>query len=314
MNYIAKRTGMLILTILLISIVTFFAFSVLPGDASVSKLGTEATPERIEQLRKEMGLNEPIPIRYVKWLRDACCLDFGQSFQYTGVSVRSLIGERLGVTALLAGLSFLMILLISYPLGIFCGKHKSGNIMDFLIRIMMAVPPFFLGILITFLLGITLRLFTPGNFVFPTEDFFGCLWYLLFPALAIALPKSAMTIRFLSEAVRGESKKDYVRTAYSKGCSSNQVFYRHILKNAMIPVVTFLALVFVDIIAGSLIVEQVFSVAGIGRLLVTAIFNRDFPVVQGIVLLLTGITVIINTLVDLAYHLIDPRTRSTPQN
>ncbi len=309
-KYIIKKLSMLCITLLLISILTFFVFSVLPGDASVSKLGTDATPERIEALREEMGLNQPVIKRYVWWLADALHFNFGESYQYEGVAVQSLVGERLGITALLTILASVFIILISFPLGVFCGKHKGKwveGMIHFMSRLTMAVPPFFLGVLLTFVFGILLHIFTPGAFVFPRENFFGCISYLIFPAISIALPKSAMTIGYLSAAIKRETNKDYVRTAYSKGCSENQVFYCHILKNAMIPVITFLALVLVDVIAGSLVVEQVFSVPGIGRLLVTAISNRDFPVVQAVLLLLTGIVVIVNCFVDIIYHWIDPR-------
>ncbi len=312
-----KRIAALLGTLLLISMITFLAFSVLPGDASVSKLGTNASPERVEKLRNEMGLNDPLPVRYINWLKNAVWLDFGRSFQYTDVTVRELIGRRFGVTLLLTGCSFLMIVLVSYPLGVFCGRRKKKHTasywgtaaVNFITQITMSVPPFFLGILITYFFGITLGWFQPGGFIPPSDDLAACLWYLLFPAAAIALPKSAMIIRFLSEAVREEAAKDYVRTAYSKGCPENRVFYRHILKNAMIPTITFSALILIEVIAGSLVIEQVFSVPGIGRLLVTAISNRDFPVVQGVTLLLTGFVVIANTAVDLLYHKIDPRTR-----
>lgn len=314
MRYLLKRFVILILTLLFISILTFLLFSVLPGDASVSRLGTDATPERLMELREEMGLNRPVLVRYVDWLTKACRLDFGESIQYSGVEVRSLIGERGFITALLTGISFLFILLISFPLGIFCGK-KEGSIVErivhFLSGVTMAIPPFFLGILLTFLFGIVLKIFVPGAFVFPSEDIGGCIIYLLFPAISIALPKAAMTIQYLSAAVKNEKTKDYVRTAKAKGCSPNRVFYGHILKNAVIPVITFLALIMVDVVAGSIVIEQVFGVPGIGRLLVNAISNRDYPVIQGVVLLLTTIVVIVNNGVDAIYHVIDPRVKST---
>ena len=312
MKYIAKKVAALIFTLLLISVVTFFAFSVLPGDAAVLKLGTDATPEKVAELQKEMGLDQPIVIQYGRWLKNAVQGDFGESYQYTGNSVRSLIGQRLGVTALLTLFSFVIIVGLSVPLGVFCGKHRgkwSEKIITFLTKVVMAIPPFFLGILLTFFFGLVLKVFTPGDFVLPSENFGKCLFYLIFPALAIALPKVAMVVQMLVSSIWQEQKKDYVRTAYSKGNSQNAVFYRHILKNAMIPIVTFLALIIADILAGSIVVEQVFSVSGLGRLLITAISNRDYPVVQGVLLLLTAIIVIMNSVVDIIYHKIDPRVR-----
>lgn len=312
MKYIVKRLGALVLTLLLISVVTFFAFSILPGDASVSKLGSEATPDKLAELRAEMGLDKPLPIQYVTWLKNALQGDFGESYQYEGSTVKELLSKRLVVTALLTLFAFVLIALISIPLGIFCGKHKGkivAWIVEFLTRLTMAIPPFFLGILLTFFFGLILRVFTPGAFVFPTENLGACLWYLLFPAISIALPKIAMIVKLLVSTVAEEEKKDYVRTAYSKGNSKNTVFYRHILKNAMIPVITFFALAIADMLAGSIVVEQVFSVPGLGRALVSAISNRDYPMVQAIILVLTGIVVVLNTIVDLLYHILDPRMK-----
>lgn len=312
MKYIGKRVGALLLTLLLISVVTFFAFSILPGDASVSKLGSEATPEKIAELRAEMGLDKPLPVQYVTWLKNVLQGDFGESYQYEGSTVKELLAVRLSVTALLTLFAFILIGGISIPLGIFCGKHKGKwveKVVSFLTRITMAIPPFFLGILLTFFFGLVLKIFTPGAFVFPTENLKECLYYLLFPAVSIALPKIAMIVKLLVSAISEEEKKDYVRTAYSKGNSKNAVFYRHILKNAMIPVITFFALTIADILAGSIVVEQVFSVPGLGRALVAAISNRDYPMVQAIMLILTGTVVVLNTVVDLLYHVLDPRMK-----
>ncbi len=312
MKYIVKRAGALVVTLFLISLVTFFAFQVLPGDASVSRLGSEATPERIAKLREEMGLDKPLPIQYGRWLTNAIQGDFGESYQYEGSTVSQLLAPRLVVTALLTLFAFILIGGISIPLGILCGKHRGhliGRFVDFMTRLTMAVPPFFLGVMITFFFGILLKVFVPGAFVSPSESLAGCVFYLLFPAVSIALPKIAMMVNFLVSAVEKEEDKDYVRTAYSKGNSKNAVFYRHILKNAMIPVVTFFALVIADILAGSIVVEQVFNVPGLGRALVSAISNRDFPMVQAIILILTGFVVVLNTIVDVLYHVIDPRIR-----
>ena len=174
----------------------------------------------------------------------------------------------------------------------------------------MAIPAFFLGIILTYIFGIALKWFQVGKFVSLDEDPAGCIKYLIFPALAIALPKLAMVVKFLRNSVLGEMKKDYVRTAYSKGNDKNKVLYRHILKNALIPVITFTAMIIAEIMAGSIIVEQVFSVPGIGRLLVSSISNRDYPVVQAMVVYITAIVIIINFIVDMLYQLADPRVRA----
>ena len=292
---------------------SFAAFSVIPGNAAISKLGTDATPERVAALEASMGLDKPMVVRYGNWLRDALHGDFGESYQYEGVRVSELLAQRLPTTIILALLSLVIILVLSIPLGILSAKY-SGKWLDTLInqltQITMAIPAFFLGIILTYIFGIALKWFQVGKFVSLNEDPAGCIKYLIFPALAIALPKLAMVVKFLRNSVLGEMQKDYVRTAYSKGNDKNKVLYRHILKNALIPVITFTAMIIAEIMAGSIIVEQVFSVPGIGRLLVSSISNRDYPVVQAMVIYITAIVIIINFIVDMLYQLADPRVRA----
>lgn len=310
MQYIVKKLVALIVTVWMISILTFTCFSVIPGNAALTKLGMDATEEQIQRVKEEMGLNESLPKRYFTWLSGALKGDFGMSLSYSDLSVRELISSRLPETLLLALISFLMILAISIPLGIL-STLKPGGLLDrsitILNQVMMAVPSFFLGILITYLLGLILHFFQPGNFVDPKEHFWRASYYLLFPALCIAIPKIAMTVKFLKGSIADERKKDYFRTARSKGLTEKQVLKTHVLKNAFIPVITFLGLVIVEILAGSIVAEQVFSVPGLGRLLISSISSRDFPVVQAIVLYITTTVVVMNTLVDLIYELIDPR-------
>ena len=225
----------------------------------------------------------------------------------------SILASRLPVTVLLAVMAFLLIILVSIPLGILSARF-SGKLPDTLINVItqitMAIPPFFLGILLTYIFGLVLKWFQPGQFISPKESFWGCVCYLIFPAVAVALPKIAMVVKFLRNSVLGQMEQDYVRTAYSRGNTKSSVLYRHVLKNAFIPVITFMALIIAEILAGSIIVEQVFSVPGVGRLLITAISSRDYPVVQAIVTYVTALVVTINFLVDVLYQVIDPRIRT----
>ena len=313
MKYIGKRFITLIITLLCISAITFAAFSVIPGNASITKLGTDATPEQIAALEKELGLDQPVTTRYFNWLKDALRGDFGDSYQYDNTTVTSLLASRLPVTVLLAVMAFLLIILVSIPLGILSARF-SGKLPDTLINVItqitMAIPPFFLGILLTYIFGLVLKWFQPGQFISPKESFWGCVCYLIFPAVAVALPKIAMVVKFLRNSVLGQMEQDYVRTAYSRGNTKSSVLYRHVLKNAFIPVITFMALIIAEILAGSIIVEQVFSVPGVGRLLITAISSRDYPVVQAIVTYVTALVMTINFLVDVLYQVIDPRIRT----
>jgi len=312
MKYYIRKFLTLIITLLLISAVTFGAFSVIPGDASVSRLGTEATEEQLEALREEMGLNRPFWERYAAWVMDAAHGDFGESLRYSGTTVKELLSDRLPVTVLLAVIALVMIFAVSVPLallGVRFRNHWQDVLISQTVQIAMAVPSFFLGIILTYFFGIALHMFQPGKFISPSEDFWGSVQYLVFPAMAIALPKGAMVIRFIRSAVLGEMKKDYVRTARSKGNGRNRILYVHVLKNALIPVITFTAMIAAQILAGSIIVEQVFSVPGMGRLLVSSISSRDYPVVQAIVIYITAIVVIMNFVVDVIYQLADPRVK-----
>lgn len=312
MRYIIKKLITLIIALLLISIVVFLAFSVLPADASIAKLGQNATPERIAALRAEMGLDKPIMVQYWNWLTSAVRGDFGISYQYTGTRVTDLVGGRLGTSAVLSLISFLMVMIISIPVGIFAAKRRSvpgRAAMTTVIHITMGIPSFFLGLLITYLFSLILNWFTIGSYVSPGENFMASVAYLVFPAAAISLPKIAMTVKFLVSSIRSELHKDYVRTAYAKGCSRNQVFYGHVLKNSLVPVITFMGIIIAEIVAGSIVVEKVFSVPGIGMLLVTAITNRDYPVVEAVVLLIAVVVIVINFLVDVIYQIIDPRVK-----
>lgn len=309
MKYVIKKVFTMIITVLLVSLFVFLAFSIIPGDPAVAKLGTSATPEKLEALREQMGLNRPLLVRYFSWIKDFLFGNMGMSYSYS-MSVKSMLSEKFPITITLTILSFIFIMIISVPLGLYITEHDGSAVskfVDALNQVLMAIPPFFSGMLITYFFGLILKIFTPGGFVSYTRNTAGFITYLIFPAIAIALPKSAMTIRMLKSSILAEAKKDYVRTAYSRGNTTSGVLYRHVLKNAFIPVITFLGMTLSDIVAGSLIVEQVFSIPGLGRLLVTSISNRDYPVVQAIIVMIVIIVVVINLLVDILYRVIDKR-------
>ncbi len=308
MRYWGKKVISLLVTLLIVSFLVFLAFTVIPGDPAVSKLGMQATEERLEALREEMGLNRPFFERYGAWLLQALKGDFGTSYSYR-TPVSDMILEKLPITLTLAGMAFIMLVGCSIPLGIYTAKHEGGwldRIILVLNQVIMAIPPFFAGILITYFFGLLLNWFQPGAFVSYEASPGKFFQYLIFPAVAIAVPKIAMAVKLLRSALIDEAKKDYVRTAYSKGNHRNAVFYFHMLKNAMIPVVTFLAMTLTDMVAGSVIVEQVFSIPGLGRILITSISNRDYPVVEAIIILMAVIVVAVNLLSDIICRRIDP--------
>ena len=311
MRYILKKTGVLLVTMLLISLLAFLAFEIVPGDPTTKMLGSDYTPERAAALREELGLNRNIFARYFDWLRSFAAGDWGESYSY-GMSVRDVMEGKIAVTAALSLMAWGMVILVSIPMGILLARYQSGPVDRLFVamnQVFMAVPPFFIGILFTYLFGLVLQWFMPGYFVPFGESFWGAMGYLVFPALAIAIPKAAMVTKLLRSAILGEMGKDYVRTAYSRGNSRWSVIRGHALRNALLPVVVFVAMTLADIVAGSIIVEQVFALPGLGRLLIASIGNRDFPVVQCIVVIIAFVVVFMNYLADVVTQYIDPRVR-----
>ncbi len=309
MKYAGKKIVTMLLTLFAVTLFVFLAFHVISGDPASSMLGTEATPARLEALREEMGLNDPVLVQYGRWAFNFLKGDMGTSYNYH-MPVQDMVADKIPVTLTLTILAFLMIIVISVPLGIYTAKH-AGGVIDRIIyiinQVIMAFPPFFSGILITLVFGRILKFFTPGGYVSYEKDFWGFVGYLFFPAVAVALPKAAMAVKLLRSSVISESKLDYVRTAYSRGNTTKDVLYKHVLQNALIPVVTFLGMALADMIAGSIIIEQVFSIPGMGRILLTSISNRDYPVVMAVIVCIAVLVLVVNTLVDLIYGWIDPR-------
>ncbi|HCC36476.1 MAG TPA: ABC transporter permease [Treponema sp.] len=312
MHFILKRTGIALVTVFLVSVLSFLMFAVLPGDPVSYALGTNATEEQAEALREEAGLNMSVPRRYINWLGNFLSGGDIYSFRFRGNSVSAMIQERLPVNLALAFLSLFFILIITIPASVLSARRPGGAI-DRLINIFAAfgvsIPGFFLGIIFIWIFGITLKLFTPGVYIGYRENFFGFLFGLSFPALAIAIPNAAMLVKFIRAALIRELKSDYARTAFSKGASFSRVLYHHALRNALVTSVTVLGMIIAEIFSGSIVIEQVFTIPGIGRLLVAAIMSRDYPLIQSLVVYIAWTVVFANLLVDIAIQIIDPRIR-----
>lgn len=309
--YILRKTVSLILTLFLFSFAAFMAFQIIPGDSVVAMLGTEATPEQIAQMRAELGYDKPLLVRYGDWVSGFAKGNLGISLGYR-LPVSEILADKIPVTAALSILAFLLVVIISFPLGILYAKLLGSPLNSLLValnQVMMSIPPFFTGIIFTFVFGISLRFFTPGNFISYQSNPAGFWTYLFFPALAIALPRCAQTIKLLRSSIITEMSKDYVRSGTGRGNTQNRLLYVHVLRNAMIPVITFLAMTFSNIVAGSIIVEQIFVIPGIGRLLLLSISNRDFPMVLAIVIIIALVVILMNYLSDLLCQIVDPRTR-----
>jgi peptide/nickel transport system permease protein len=302
---------MLLVTMVVVSFLAFAAFDLIPASPAEMMLGTEATPEKVAELEHALGLDRPLLVRYGEWLLGFFTGDLGTSYNYNQ-PVWELIAPKVGVTLLLSTISFLLIVALSIPLGLWSARHSGGPLEAggaALNQLCMAVPPFFTGILLSWLFSTVLHWFTHGQFPAPGENFFGAVKYLFFASVSLAIPRIAMTVRMLSSTIRSEMGKDYVRTAISRGNDRPAVLRRHVLKNALVPVVTFLAQTMAEIVAGGIVVEQVFGIPGLGRMLVVSIGNRDYPTVQAIIVILAFWVVLAGTAADLINQRIDPRLR-----
>ena len=311
MNYILKKTGILIITLILITLLAFLAFQIIPGDPVTKMLGTDYSPERAEALREQLGLSGNIFQRYFRWLTGLLSGDPGISYSYF-MPVKEVLKGKVSLTATLSLISWVIVTLISIPLGIIMVRYQHPafkKISVALDQIFMAIPPFFLGMLLAYLFGLVLKVFTPGVYIPLSENFGKGLVYLLFPALAISLPKAAKVAKLLHASIQDEMSKDYVRTAYSRGNSRWRVIRDHVLRNALLPTITYIAMTLADIVAGSIVVEQVFALPGLGRLLITSIGNRDFPVAECIVVIIAFVVVFMNYLADIVTQYVDPRVR-----
>lgn len=309
MKYVLKKVTGLIVTLLIVSILAFLAFEIIPGDPARTILGTEATDAKVEALREEMGLNRPLPERYVEWVRDFVTGDMGTSYYYQE-SVKSMIGDKIPITVAMTGLSFLFILVLSIPVSVVCVRYENRWIDRFFLilnQVTMSIPPFFIGIVFTVLFGLVFKWFTPGGYISYEENPGGFLGYLVLPSLAIALPKAAMTVKMFRSSLVTEMHQDYVRTAFSRGNSPWQVLLKHALRNGILPVITFLGMMVADIIANSIVIEQVFGIPGIGRTLISSISKRDYPVVEAVIVLIAVVVLVLNTVVDLLYQKLDKR-------
>jgi ABC-type dipeptide/oligopeptide/nickel transport system permease component len=311
-RFIIRRALITVLTLFLVSLLTFAAFALIPGDPALLALGVEATPEQVAALRVEMGLDRSLPLRYVSWLAAFLTGNMGNSSRFRGAAVSGLILERLPVTVTLAGLSLAFALLIAIPVTLFSVRKENGiidRITTALTAITISFPGFFLGVLFIWLFGLILKCFVPGAYVSYTESLSGFLRYLFFPALVIAIPNAAVMIKFLRASFFHELKSEYVRTARSKGNPWRRILRVHVLRNAVIPAVTLLGMIVGEVFSGSIVIEQVFVIPGIGKLLITAIGARDYSVVQTLAVYIAFIVVLANTCADIAIRLIDPRIR-----
>jgi ABC-type dipeptide/oligopeptide/nickel transport systems, permease components len=310
-RYYIRKVAALISTIVLVSVLTFLVFQILPGDPAQIVLGVDADPHQLAELRKTMGLDRPAAERYVTWIKDALTGDFGTSLRYQR-PVADIVAERLPVTLSLSIMTLGLTLLIGLPLGIYIAR-TDGKFVSMLLSVMtqvgLAVPSFWLAFILILLFSVTFKMFPTYGYVPWSEDPAGAFKSLFLPSLALAVPGIAVVIRYLRNTLLDQLRMDYVRTARSKGLREPAIMYRHLLRNSLIPVLTIIGLLIADTLGGSIVVENVFALPGLGNLLVTSIGTRDLPLLQTLVLYIAIIVVLINFAIDILYKAIDPRIR-----
>jgi peptide/nickel transport system permease protein len=297
--------------LLLLTLIAFLLLHVMPGDPVITILGSEATPEAITSLRHELGLDKPIYVQYFDWLWRVVQGDFGRSIR-THIPVSELIAERLPATLQIGLSAMILSLLIAVPIGILSGIRRNSKL-DQVGRVFailgIAVPNFFLGVVLILIFAVTFRWLPPSGYVSLSQDFFRSLKLTIMPAITLAAAMGAVTMRQLRSSLLEVLEQDFIRTARAKGLSERIVIGRHAMKNALIPVVTILAIQVAILFGGSVIVETIFAIPGVGRLAVNAILAQDFPIVQAVVLLIGFIVCIFNLIADLSYAFLDPRIR-----
>lgn len=311
MRYYIRKVGILLLTLFVISVVTFWIFHIVPGDPAAMMLGTSASEQQLEDLRKELGLDRPMHEQYADWVKGAVHGDFGTSIMYKK-PVSKLLKGKLSVTLTLGAMSLALVILIGIPLGVFTAGRKhviSEQILNFLNILGISVPGFFLSILLIWVFGLILHWFTPGRFVSFERNPAAFIRFMLFPAIAIAIPQTCVLSKYIRTAVVDEVRADYVRTARSKGSTKNRILYVHVLKNAIVSVVPLIGMIVSGIFSGSIVIEQVFGVPGIGRLLIASVTSRDYPTVQTLVMYIAVLILIVNFIVDILIQILDPRIR-----
>jgi peptide/nickel transport system permease protein len=311
--YIVKRLSIGLLTLVAASLVVFAVLGVLPGDPARLMLGMNATPEALAALRDQLGLDLPLPVRYLHWVHGLLTFDLGRSYTYA-VPVAGLIAERLVVSVPLAAIALVLSVAIALPVGVFAALRR-GRAADSLAmgaaQIGVAIPNFWFALLLVYVFAVGLRLVPAGGFPGWGAGALPALKALVLPAIALALPQAAILARVTRQALIETLGEDYIRTARAKGLPLRRVIWRHALRNALIPVLTIVGLQFAFLLAGTIIIENVFYLPGLGRLVFQAITQRDLIVVQGVIMLLVAAVVLVNLIVDLSYALVDPRLRTT---
>lgn len=306
-----RRLGSFALTLVIASLLVFCTMDLLPGNAAAILLGTAARPDTIAALEQQLGLDQPGYVRYFTWITGAFTGDLGQSASY-GVSVGGLIAERLAVTLPLASMALVLAVAIGVPLGVTAAarwRRTPDRIASGFAQLGIAIPDFWFGLLLILVFSTTLHWFSAGGFP-GWRDPWHAFAALMLPAVALALPQAAILTRVTRSAVLDVLGEDFIRTAQAKGISERRILWHHAVRNALVPIVTIIGLQFSFLIAGAVLVENVFNLPGIGRLAYQALSQRDLVVIRSVAMFFAGLVILVNFLVDLSYLWLDPRLRA----
>ena len=311
LGYIVKRILAVIPVMAIVALIVFLILRLTPGDPAAIIAGDTATPEQIDRLRQSMGLNEPIYVQFVQWTGQLLRGDLGTSL-LSGSSVNALIADRIWPTLNVALLTIVMSVLIAVPLGTLAA-WRHGRVGDHIVMAIsvagFSIPAFVVGYILIKIFAADLRWLPVQGYRAPSQGMVEFLRHAILPALTLTAAYVALTARMTRASLLNVLGEDYIRTAHAKGVSETKVLLRHGLRNAAVPILTVIGTGFAMLLSGVVVVESVFNIPGIGRLTIDAVMARDYPVIQGMILLTSGIYVLINLLIDIAYTLFDPRIR-----
>lgn len=311
-TFIIRRILLSIVVVFLVTLLVFFMLQIVPGgDPARAMLGLEATQGEVDALRAEMWLDRPIHTQYINWISNAIQGDFGKSLRYR-ISISEMISKRLPITLHITTLSLFFSVVFGVSGGIICAV-KRGSLLDQIVSVLangaVAIPIFWLGILLIYIFALNLNWVPTQGYTTPSEDLWLSTKKVIMPVICMCLPTLALMTRQTRSSMLEVIRQDYIRTAWSKGLAERIVITKHALKNALIPIVTLLGICVPQLFAGSVLVESVFNIPGMGRLLVNGVLDKDFIVVQAGVLIMALVITIVNLLVDIFYGVLDPRIR-----
>jgi peptide/nickel transport system permease protein len=309
--YLSRRFAGMVVVMLMVAAIVFVIARVVPGDPAAVMLGSNATPADVAALRTQLGLDQPLPVQFVLYIRDILSFNLGNSIFLNRPVVDAML-DRAELTSWLTGLSVAIAVLIGVPVGVLAAVRR-GTLLDQAVTavsmLAASLPSFWVGLTLIEYLAVRLGWFPVAGYGNPGAGLGERLHHLILPAVALGLPNSALIIRFTRTSMLDVLHEDYVRTARAKGLGPWAVIIKHAFRNALIPVLTVIGLTIATLIGGAIVTETVFGLPGVGNLIVSAVLRRDYPVIQGALLIISGLYVLINMAVDLLYAVVDPRVR-----